>query len=434
MGVHFAMSLKTLLLFRLFPFRKKNFLKAGFLPALTILIIIVLSAPQALALTRMEGWTLAYAYPTGVKVTGGEAAISDDGTISITGPGEMKLTAKVGGGLETSGKALTFTLESQADAYGVLRVRSTRGIALRRFMLRRGERDYFFDLEAIFGPDDYILAVSLDFLLEGGSVGILDLSVKEAGPAKRIVKALFTTETFTTKMINHINGPTVMGVSFLVAGYILTAILFTALLIIFVIRKKPLLKSAGTSGCSSAPFRAFIVAFVVAAALLAVRTEYRWATLYGQDKVVLPGDATGTRIFTLFSQELPDFLRFLDYVKSTVPEGESVRAATNSAGDYMRLARYRLLPVRSSEGATYIWSYNDHRLFYDEAKMTLMDGVRVIAAPVIRVGVFGGSGKGALYMVTGAPRSASLAGGVSPVAGAGEVDASRLSETAGEGA
>ncbi len=448
MGPYLAMSLRTLLSYRLLPvrhfsFRKINFQKAAILSAVHvvgILIIITFFAPAAFAGSDTVEWDFTGSSLSGWRVKrAGSVTFSNEGLVlveDVTGPKLVSPVIAGGLGLVASGKFLVLRLASERDGYAILRIKGRSSLKMESFRLRGGGmEDYAFNLGPLFPPDGRVEALSLDLLTGGGSVTLQRISIFEPGGLERLfmlVSDFWRPETTTTKMINYIEGPAVSGLSFLVAGYILTAILFITAFIIFVTRKKPL----SVMSWGSPPFRAFVAAFVVAAALFAVRMEYRWAALYGQDSGLLKDDASGTRIFTLFSQGLPEFLRFLDYVKATVPEGETVRAATNSSGEYLRLARYRLLPVRSSEGAGYIWSYNDRGLFFDEAGMRLMDGARVIAAPVERVGRFGA--RGALYRVSGAklpaPGSSALPGGATSVAGAGGAEASNVNGTIEGGA
>ena len=335
--------------------------------------------------------------------------LSSEGLVLATAPEGTKLVSPMiarGLGIEASGKFLRIKVASERDGYAVLRIKGRTSIKMESFWLRGGSvtESYDLNLGAIFPSGDMVEALSIDLLTGGGSLTLQKIMIFEPAGLEWLFMSLsdlWRAETTTTEMINHIDGPRVAGLSFLVAAYIFTGFLFITVLAVFVIRKKSLLKSTWVSGSMSPVFCAFILAFIVAATLFAVRMEYRWATLYGQDSAVLSRDESGTRIFTLFSQKLPEFLRFMDYIKSVLPEGEAVRAATkgSGAGEYLRLARYRLLPVKSSEGADYIWSYNEPSVRYDESNMRLMDGGRVIASPVERVGVFGDTGKGTLYRV-----------------------------------
>ncbi len=359
-----------------------------FILFLLFLFSFALVPNDVTALTKMEGWTLSSFYPVGVKVKGGEAvfvrAERVGGTISITGPGHLKLTAKVGGGLEAVGKRLSFTVKSPADAYGVLRIRSTRGVALKKFMLRSSTHTYSYDLESILGPDDYVLDLSLDFLLEGqggGTVDIVDLSVKEASPAGRALETFFTYDTLTTKMINHIDLPTIGRYGFLPVAY--------GLLIVFYFIASAVFKRRGDPG---ARIKAVATAFLVVAVFVTLRMDLRWASMWSQDHKLLNAN-DHSAIFLLYEQGMGDFFDFIDFVKEEVPEGESVRPASAKMGDYIRLANYRLLPIKASPNARYIWSYDDRGVRLTRGG-ALLDGGTVIARSVELIAL---SGDGALY-------------------------------------
>ena len=182
-------------------------------------------------------------------------------------------------------------------------------------------------------------------------------------------------------MINYIDLPPVGRYGFLPVAHGLVIVVFFIASAVFKRR-----------GDSRAHIKAVATAFLVVGLLFTFRMDLRWVTLWSQDHKLLNANGDST-IFLLYEQRMGDFFEFVEFIKERVPEGESVRPASVKMGDYIRLANYRLLPVKSSPKARYIWSYDDQGVWLAKGGR-LFDGGAVVAENAELVAR---SGEGALY-------------------------------------
>lgn len=182
-------------------------------------------------------------------------------------------------------------------------------------------------------------------------------------------------ETIKVSTINSITTPAFGPLSLMVLLYILIVIITVALAGLRLLGGRPF-DRRNFSGALAA-------AFFIASVALAVRMDYNWVLLRGEESRTLSGKSTSERIRALNGPETGSFLSFIDFVKKSVPEGKTVAPAGLPAGEQTAaMARYYLLPVVTSSRPDYIWVYNEARVYYDPVDSSLKKGGLVVAAPV----------------------------------------------------
>jgi hypothetical protein len=198
-------------------------------------------------------------------------------------------------------------------------------------------------------------------------------------------------EKITFKTINFIPAPRVGSFSFVTVLYIIVIILSAGIFLRSFVLKAVTLESV---------LRAIAISFLISGGLFAVRMDYNWLKIWQDDYEALWGKDVHERIPVVFEGFLALY-NFIDFVKATIPEGEKVRPATELSSDVSWfLAKYHLLPVKTSAEADYLWAYNGYGIMYvsfDTVTRSIMDGNRVVASPVRLVAAFGDAG--AIYKV-----------------------------------
>jgi hypothetical protein len=199
-------------------------------------------------------------------------------------------------------------------------------------------------------------------------------------------------EKITGTTINFVTTPYIGSFSFLTVLYVLIIILSIGILLASIIRKAALTWRTVV--------RAIIISFLLWGGLFALRMDYNLLDIWLKDRRDLSGKNINERIPYVFYTPR-EFFDFINSVKSMVPEGEKVRPATRpNFGVYELLAKYYLLPVKTSVEGDYLWAYNLSGVmdvYFDKVTRSLMEGNRVVASPVRPVATFGDAG--VLYKV-----------------------------------
>ena len=114
-------------------------------------------------------------------------------------------------------------------------------------------------------------------------------------------------------------------------------------------------------------FSSALYSFMLAGSLLAVRMEYNWLKMFERDFNRFHGTDISERPSTV---QVYYFYRLVSLMKTSVPEGEGIRAVAIEPEDKMvffadKLANYFFLPVKVSEEGRYVWISKFHRASYD---------------------------------------------------------------------
>lgn len=137
---------------------------------------------------------------------------------------------------------------------------------------------------------------------------------------------------------------------------------------------------------------ALIAAFLVGSVALAIRMDYNWARFWAGERATLSGKSVPERIRAVQGGEIGSFLMFVDFVRESVPAGKTVAPAARGEGDRLAtMARYYLLPVRTSAKPDYLWVYGEKGLYYDPASLSLKTDETVVASGVRLFKNYGGS-------------------------------------------
>jgi hypothetical protein len=128
--------------------------------------------------------------------------------------------------------------------------------------------------------------------------------------------------------------------------------------------------------------------------------DYNWLRIWHKELSALSGKTIDERIKSVFYIE-DRFFDFISFLKGNVPEGEKVRPAIRpNSSKYDLLAKYHMLPVKTSAEGDYLWVYNGSNIMdisFDPITRSIMEGDRVVLSPVRLVAAFGDAG--AVYKV-----------------------------------
>jgi hypothetical protein len=156
----------------------------------------------------------------------------------------------------------------------------------------------------------------------------------------------------TRATVGFVTTPEAGGVGLPLMLYVLAAFVFVAALI--------LLRFRGRGHGRVEAARLGVVIILGAGLLFAVRMDYNWLITWRDDLKTLSPVGADERLRIVNNHNLDSFLDFIAFLKKTVPPGRSVRPATlGHDSPLAAMARYYLLPIESSAGASLIWSYGE---------------------------------------------------------------------------
>ncbi|MBI5233985.1 MAG: hypothetical protein HY880_06495 [Deltaproteobacteria bacterium] len=197
-------------------------------------------------------------------------------------------------------------------------------------------------------------------------------------------------EEINMGMVNFIDTPMFGPVSFAQMLYAVISLVVFTLIVIALLRKKVITRDVVA--------KAVLTGFVIAGLFYMVRMDYGWLKIWQAEIGRFSGTTIEQRVSLLYKGELDEFFGFIRFIKTALPEGSKVRPASRRADMmYSLLARYYLLPVKTSTTADYIWTYDDPEVSFDEQRKVLLNKGEVVAYPA-RVFASYGS-KAAIYEV-----------------------------------
>jgi hypothetical protein len=310
----------------------------------------------------------------------------EKGGLVIKGVGNMILVSPSGLRFSYPAKMLWMRIEATTGGPGMVVLIKGKGADLRKdFTIKRGVRDYRIYLGNLPWPESYIERLMLLFPPQGtgGQVTIDFVRFPEPSSLQLLLSLwawFWEPDTIKDSTINHVTTPQVGTFSFLTALYVLITVLSTGVVLVSVVRKGAL--TAGDV------VRAIMICFLAVGVLFAFRMDYNWLKIWQNDRASLSATSVNERIPPVFYIE-KQFFDFISFVEGNVPEGEKVRPAVKSQNDiYASLARYYLLPVRTSKDGSYLWVYNESDVHFDPAGRSLMKKDKTIASPVELVAVY----------------------------------------------
>lgn len=158
------------------------------------------------------------------------------------------------------------------------------------------------------------------------------------------------TDVVSGHAVNSLPTPTLWGLSFPIALYILAAVLFLAV----VLYKRPRTRRRA--------MRIALFSFLFVGFLMALRMEFSWSKLFIGDLRSFSGKNTDERIAMM---DGTDFYAFMKFVSASIPAGERVRyididPEKSLVGTQVyQLGKYYLLPTLTSRSGRFVWTYND---------------------------------------------------------------------------
>ncbi len=181
----------------------------------------------------------------------------------------------------------------------------------------------------------------------------------------------------TGATVGFVTTPSAGPLGFLSILYILMAVLFTAILIIW--------RTRGGSEWRKDVTKAVVVVIASAGILFALRMDYNWLVIWRDDLKTLTPVGVDERLRIVYNHNFDSFLDFISFVKESVPPGQAVRPATLGYDTPLAaIARYYMLPLEHSASARYLWSYGEV-LYTDPATSALRDSKGRLIAPRARL-------------------------------------------------
>ncbi len=243
-------------------------------------------------------------------------------------------------------------------------------------------KEYRFYLKELI-EEGRVSAIGIRFNVSNANISIASIKLYETTAVENLVSfwhLLWTPFERYMSTINRIESPyTKPLLPFTAIIGIITLLIFSASILAVLIRRKGLITRRTL-------LNSLAVSFLTGGLLFSVRMDYNWLHLFKDDISSLAGRPVEERISSIYKEGFDDFFAFLQKIRETLPEGEAIRPAEKGFMNfYAQLGRYYLLPIKSSEGARYLWTYNDKGLKYDRSSMTLTKNGDTIASPVILI-------------------------------------------------
>ncbi|MBI5586823.1 MAG: hypothetical protein HY889_00475 [Deltaproteobacteria bacterium] len=349
-------------------------------PKRTIIFILALLFSLLSSSARSEeyGWgAVAIVNHPGWQVVNSSYSVDGD-TLVLTSDAAPRIVSPPLN-IPASSDVLEIRLTSPSDGVGALGLGFPDGsIGTKYFKLRPGKRDYRLYLGDIV-KKGRIQGFVVEF--HGGekkayrleSIRFFKPSVPEL--LRVFLEGFSEPDIIKVSTINSVTTPAFGPLSLMALLYMFIIILTATLVGVRLNGRKPLDKRYAV--------RAVVVSFFIGAVVLTVRMDYNWAEFWAQESRTLSGKSVAERIREVNGPEIGSFLMFIDFVKKSVPDGKSVAPATLPEGEQLAaMARYYLLPVKTSSKPDYLWLYNEAEVYYDPMTSSLKKNGVPIAAPV----------------------------------------------------
>lgn len=369
----------------------------GFLKSV-LFITVLLLLPPSLSFAAVYSWTFEdHAGLPGWETPGTTAAVQGSNLVLKGSPPKIISPPF---DIPSANTAFTIRLKSASGGIGILAIElgERKAVAVKMFRVNAG--DNFSVIRLYNGDklpgDDRIVRFALQFMTGTDTVEVSSISFHEPGTLELISllwRGLWEPSFVKSTTINFVTTPSLGTFSLLSVLYVLIAVVFLSSLA-FYLRKGRRMRGALS--------KSLIASFAAAAVLLAIRTDYDWAYIWKDDVQGLSGkdmDGRVASVFSMFNSDFRDFYEFIKFLKKEAPTGAALRPAVRGEGDHLALlAKYFLLPVRTSAKGDFLWAYND-AVTFDPASGVLLRDSNIVASNARLVASYGE--KGALYEITG---------------------------------
>lgn len=183
---------------------------------------------------------------------------------------------------------------------------------------------------------------------------------------------------------NFISMPVAGPFSFPAFLYILLIILTVVGTISLFVKRKILTKGL--------LLKTIVISFLTCAFLYTLRMDYNWLVIWRDDAAAFSAKSSAERIRDLNyvdGKNPYNFFNYIDFVKESVPGEKTVRLIGYGFSDVpAAISRYYLLPVRVSDTPDYFLTYGEKNIRFDPGDLTLYEGGRAVASPVVPFRVF----------------------------------------------
>lgn len=368
-------------------------------PSTALLLLLILQSLSTSLLASTEfSWTFEDTSNLQGWETPGTSAYAEGGRLVLKGSPPKIISPPVY--IPSSNTAFVISVKSAYDSIGILglELEERKTLAVKMFRLRAGED---FGVIRVYNgatlpPEDRVVRFVLQFMPGTGAVEISSIAFRDPGPLETasLIWSDFWEPAFVkSTTINFVSTPRIGGYSLLFFIYLLMAAVIAATIAFSI---------AGKRRITGAVKTAFTASFAVGALFLAFRADYDWAHIWRDDVRNLSGKDTDERVasaFSFFDPDFGDFYAFITLMKEKTPAGAALRPAVRGEGDHLALiAKYFLLPVRTSAKGKYIWTYKDPVTFDPDSGVLLKD-TEVVSGSLRAVVSF--EDKGALYEIMG---------------------------------
>ncbi len=369
----------------------------GFLKSV-LFITVLLLLPPPISFAAVYSWTFEdHAGLPGWETPGTTVAVQGSNLVIKGNPPKIISPPF---DIPSANTAFTVKLKSASGGIGILALElgERKTVAVKMFRVNAGDNFSVIRLYNgdILPPSDRIVRFALQFMTGTGEVEISSVGFHDPGlleTMRLLWQGLWEPSFVKSTTINFVSTPRIGRYSLLLGVYIIIAVIISSAIAFYLFKKRRM--GGGVA-------RAFAASFALAAFFLAFRTDYDFAYIWRDDVRNLSGKSMDERVASAFSMSYPafsDFYAFIKLMKKEAPPGALLRPAVRAEGDHLALlAKYFLLPVRTSAKGNYLWTYKDP-VSFDPSSGTLFMDSKPVVANLNLVASYGD--KGALYEITG---------------------------------
>lgn len=352
------------------------------IPALLVLVILLISS-AAFGRTSFDYGPGHFSSWRFVNINDGY--VGQDAMV-LKGRGKLGFFSPPDLGIPASASLLTLGVASEKDAGCIVTI-GVRGRPkpIQRFFLIKGtgsegktvERNLY--LGNMLLSDDTISGLAVELAGMGDiTVRVESLSFREPAYvdlAAVLWESFWEPDFLTGTSINFITTPKVGFISFYAIIYTVMALTLAGIIVFSLARGRE-------RSSEDTLVRAVIGSFLIASVAVTIRMDYNWLTIW-KDDLALAGKSEIERVKAVHRGDLDSLIDFVELVKKTVPEGEPVYPADPRETKSKTLARYYMLPVKTSPEARFIWAFGEEGIEYDQDARAVFKGGKPLASDLV---------------------------------------------------
>lgn len=296
----------------------------------------------------------------------------ENGFLSVRGAIPMQIISPPGLGISPEEKFLLLKLRSKKDGYCFLTFGLTDGsVAAKKLRLKgnwdysRGLRDYKVYIGDIAPSGVNINGLAIGFTgsreIEAriGSVSLYRPGFFES--AGFFLDELLEPDFIDTWTISFITTPAIADIPLPAVIFIIAILAAVAAMAVIRLRNKT----------ASLP-KLIIAALVIGWAVISLRMDYNWLSIWGDEAGKLYGKDEAQRVKAVNNRDIDDFIDFTAYLKSIVPADKKISAAFRQKGNPLEtMVAYYALPLKTSADPDIVWVYGIGGLEFDPVTGTL---------------------------------------------------------------